>query len=125
MHTAPNIRILQFMNAGVGFGSSGKKDQTKVKTRKTSEAMLSGRPNLPRSKRRGSSCSLRHRFNAMQEIEHIYDARIATSESEAMLLKATVEPMLMRASRQDTMQETRTALTGISHPGGTWEVQVS
>ena len=23
MHTAPNIRILQFMNAGVGLGSSG------------------------------------------------------------------------------------------------------
>ena len=121
MHTEPNIRILQFMNAGVGFTSDGKNDQTKVKTRKMSEAMFRGRPNLPRSKRRGSSCSLRHRFNAMHEMEQIYEARIATSEREAMLLKATVEPMLMRASRHDTMQETRTALTGISHPRGTWQ----
>jgi hypothetical protein len=45
---------------------------------------------------------------------------MATRESDVMLLRATVEPILMRARRQETMKETIMAFTGTSQPGGTY-----
>ena len=44
---------------------------------------------------------------------------MATRESEVMLLRAAVEPRLMRERRQETMKETTMAFIGTSHPGGT------
>lgn len=111
--------MFQFMNCALGFGVEGKKARTNAKARKTIEMILSGRPYLPSLKRDGSSGSLRHLFNKMHQMDTMYEDRIAHSESEAMLLKATVEPMLIRESKHDTANDTRIALTGMSQPGRT------
>jgi hypothetical protein len=69
MIVAPNMRILQFIPAGVGFGPIGKKEKMKMKTRKTIDAMLIGSPARPSLNFDGSSGSPRIRLSAMQEME--------------------------------------------------------
>ncbi len=54
-------------------------------------------------------------------METIYEERMATKDKDVMLLRAIVEPMLIRARRQDTTKETRMLFMGTSQPGRTCE----
>ena len=92
---------------------------TNAKMRKMSERTFIGNPNFPRLNFEGSSGSLRNRLSTMQEIETMYDDSRAHNAREEMLLKATIEPMLIRANKHDTTNETKMALTGTSQPGRT------
>ena len=58
-------------------------------------------------------------------METIYEARMATKESEVMLLRAMVEPMLMRERRHVTMNDTTMLFIGTSQPGRTCDIPVS
>lgn len=46
--TRLQTKILQFMDAGSGFGADGKKASTKNKINKATDTMLIGRPHFPR-----------------------------------------------------------------------------
>jgi hypothetical protein len=105
MMVLPNIRILQFIPAGVGFGPIGMKENVKTKTRKTRDAMLIGRPARPSLNFEGRSGSPRILLSVMQAMDTMYDARIAAVESDAMFMRATEEPRLISDSRQDTANE--------------------
>jgi hypothetical protein len=78
------MRMLQFMPAAFGFGPIGMNEKMKTKTRKTIDAMLMGRPALPKSNLDGRSGSPRIRFSVMHEMETIYEAKMAAVESEAI-----------------------------------------
>ena len=82
--------------------------------------MLIGSPAFPKlhlARGRGRSC--RNLRSATQEMEIMYELRIAPTVRETIALNATEEPRLIRDSRQVTIKETRTALSGMSHPGRT------
>lgn len=81
--------------------------------------MLIAKPYLPRLKCDFRSGSLRHLFCKRQDMDTMYEDSNAHSASEEMLLKATVEPVLISARRHDTANDTMTALTGTSQPGRT------
>ena len=81
---------------------------------------LQNMPSFPRLNFDGSSGSFFDLLTIIHEMETMYDDSKAQRESEEMLLKATVEPMLIKASRHDTRNETKMALIGTSHPGGTY-----
>ena len=81
--------------------------------------MLQARPARPRLQRacgRGSPRILR---SATQEIEMMYELRIAPTVRETMALNATALPKLTRERRQVMTKETQTALSGMSQPGRT------
>jgi hypothetical protein len=97
----------------------GKKEKTKIKTRKIMDTMLRGRPARPRLNLDGSKGSPRIRFNVMQEMETMYEAMMAAVEREAMFKSAAEEPRLMRESRQDTPKARQMAFIGTSNLGWT------
>jgi hypothetical protein len=76
-------------------------------------------PALPRSKREGRRGSPRIRFLNMQPMTIILEMKMLTALRDRMMLKANVEPMMMRHSIDVDKSVRMTALTGISHPGGT------
>ena len=57
------------------------------------------------------------RLSRRQEKEMMYEEMRDATPREAIALKATVEPMLMRERRTVMMKETRTALRGMFQPG--------
>lgn len=67
--TAPYIKMLQFMVAGVGLGDIGKNAKTSIGATKASEMMLMGRPSFPRLKADLGKGSFVVRRQAMQPIE--------------------------------------------------------
>ena len=112
--------MVQFISAGVGFTSPGKKLKTKTSTRKRRLAPLRSRPKVrPRLNLDGRSGALRQRLSMMQPIDTMYEERMATRESEVMFSSAMVEPMLIKDSRQETMKETMIEFKGTSQPGRT------
>lgn len=119
MTVAPNIRMLQFIPSGVGFGPIGKNERTKITQRKTIEMMFRGSPARPSLNLEGRSGSPRMRFKAMQEIETIYDAIIAAVDKDAMLMRAAEDPRLMRERRHETPNARQIALIGTSNLGDT------
>jgi hypothetical protein len=93
--TIPYPKTAQFMSATVGRGPTGKKQNTQAKKRKSTAMMLIGRPSLPRSNLDGKSGSPRIRFNAIHEIEIMYEVSIEATPRETTCMNATVEPRLM------------------------------
>lgn len=55
----------------------------------------------------------------------MYEDSRPTPESEVMMLKAIVDPIMMRARRAVKMRVTMTALSGISQPGRTFQSLVT
>lgn len=53
----------------------------------------------------------------MQPIAIMYEETRPTPESELIILKATVDPMMIRAKRTVKIMVTMTALSGISQRG--------
>lgn len=117
------MSALQFMPAGVGFGPIGKNDRTKTNTKNIIETILTGRPARPRLNFDGSSGSPRILFNAMHDMDTMYDAIMAPVESEAMFMRATDDPRLIRERRHDTPNARQIALMGTFHFGGTYSRQ--
>jgi len=92
--------------------------------RKHNENPLSNRPTgLLNVNLAGRSGWCVRRLQKRQPIETMYEDRMATSDTEVMLLSAIVLPMLMRASRQVTTHETMMEFIGTSQPGGTYANQ--
>lgn len=71
MTVEPNISMLQFMPAAFGLGPIGMNEKMKTKLRKIMDAMLIGRPALPKLNLEGSSGSPRIRLSVMHEIDTI------------------------------------------------------
>lgn len=120
--TTPNTRMFQFIAAGAGCGVVGKKVITNASMRNKTENMFKGSPKRPRENLEGSSTSPRRRFNVIQEIETIYEEIRAPVPSDVMMLKATVDPMLINERSTAMAYEIRTELRGISQPGRTLRV---
>ena len=59
------------------------------------------------------------RFLNMQPMTMIFEMKMLTALSERMILKAKVEPMMMRHRIDVDKSVSITALMGISQPGGT------
>ena len=59
------------------------------------------------------------RFLSMQPMTMMLEMKMLTALSDRMMLKANVEPMIMRHKIDVDKSVRITALTGISHPGGT------
>jgi hypothetical protein len=55
----------------------------------------------------------------MQPMTMMLEMKMLTALSDRMMLKANVEPMIMRHKIDVDKSVRITALTGISHPGGT------
>lgn len=119
----PNIRMLQFMPAGVGFGPIGIKENTKTNVRKMIDAILIGSPARPSLNFEGRSGSPRMRLRVIQEIDTMYDARIAAVDKDAIFIRAAEEPRLINERRQDTTNERHIELMGTSHVGGIYKGQ--
>ena len=85
----------------------GKNANMKAKTRNSRlnafKKRPTGRLNVNLAGRSGWCVSRRQK---RQPVETMYDARMATSDSDVMLLSAMVEPILISARRQETTKET-------------------
>jgi hypothetical protein len=113
------MRMFQFMTSGVGCGNVGKNANRKAIERYTTEIPFIQIPALPRLNLEGSSVSLRQRLRNMHEMEMMYDESNAQVPSDAMELKATVDPMLIMDNAMETPKDTSTELRGMSQPGRT------
>ena len=76
-------------------------------------------PARPRDQREEGSSSPRRRFERIQPIERIYDARRAEMVMETTALRAAEEPRLSRAMAMPHRKETMTAFRGIGKLGET------
>ena len=85
------------------------------------EKSLMGPPSFPRLQRAGGSFMPRHLLMRTQVMEMMYEEIRDAVPREAMALKATVEPMLIRERRIVMRKEINTAFNGMSHPGRTWK----
>ena len=99
---------------------NGQKVKKFARVRNDRATIFRGAPHLPKFHRRFGRASPRQRLSKMQEIDIMYDERRAATVSEIIALNATELPMLIRESRQFTMNETRIALRGTSQPGLTY-----
>ena len=61
----------------------------------------------------------------MQPMTIMYEAVRATKTMEMRMLKAIVEPIMMRSNTAVVKSVKMTALRGMSQPGVTWENMVS
>ena len=107
------MTTFQFIVSGCTGLETGKKQKMKKGTRKINAMMLIGTPALPKDQRDDGSCSRLRRFESIQPIERIYDARSADSVMETIALRAAEEPRLSRLIRTPHAKETTTALRGI------------
>jgi hypothetical protein len=117
--TATYMSTAQFISCGDGCGAVGKKQRIKTMTRNKIEKMLIANPYRPRLKRPESSGSPRHRFNATQDMDTMYDEIRAQRPRDVIWLYATVEPMFMRDNKVDMISVRMMALRGMSQPVGT------
>jgi hypothetical protein len=115
------MSTVQFINSGVGDGNVGKKANNNATQRYRTDTPLIQIPAFPKLKWQGSKVSFFHRFRNIQEMEMMYEENNAQVPSEAILLKATVLPILIKDKRIETTKDTRTELSGISQPGRTRE----
>lgn len=97
--TEPKTKAFQFIAAASGSGVLGKNDMTKSNEMKRTERMLIGSPAAPGENREGRKGSFLRRFSVTQEIETMYDDSSAPTPRDVIMLKATVDPMLMRESK--------------------------
>lgn len=120
--TTPQISTLQFMLTAsrYGKGTGGKKEMARMRTRKATENRLMYSPDAPRSNREGSRGCRVSRRQTTQDMQTMYDSVKVPVPSEAMLLNATVLPMLMRAMMVVNANDTMTVLIGTSYPGRTF-----
>lgn len=103
----------------------GKKIKTQTMSRNNTAPMLTKTPKRPRFQRRGGSGSPRKRRTMRQVKDIMYVASNAETARDPMALKATVEPILIKDSRQVIVKVIRTALSGIFQPGLTYGRVVS
>lgn len=113
MTTAPKTRIDQFMLIGVGSAAVGKKVKIIAKQRYATEKTLIGIPSFPSEKREGGIPPGWSRARTKALMDRIYVVNSAAIMTEAMALKAAVEPILIRLNRTVIMVETSTEVTGI------------
>ena len=104
-------------------GATGKNEKTKLIIRNASVMSLSGAPNLPRLNRRGSNCSPRSLLSRKHPTETIYEKISAALDTEMIALSATSDPKLMAARINEIPRHTKSALSGMSHPGRTCMIQ--
>ena len=97
--TKPYTRILQFIAMGSGCGDCGKNVMMNASTRNSKEKILRGSPKRPSENRDVRSGSPLRRFSVTHDIETMYEESRAPIPRELMMLKATIEPMLMSDSR--------------------------
>ena len=113
------MRMFQFISARLGAVLSGKKDIVKTMMRYRIEKSLMGPPYLPRLQRAGGSFCPCHRLMRTQVMETMYEEMRAAVPREAMALKATLEPMLIKERRTVMKKDIITEFRGISQPGRT------
>ena len=113
--------MAQFISERVGLVSDGKKAMTKATNRSAIENRLSGKPNLPMEKYDSNMVPV-HRRYARHEMQVMYEVNNATVPIEMMISYATNDPMLMQDNKQENVAVQMTALIGISHPTGTFEI---
>lgn len=87
------------------------------------DAILIGSPARPSLNFEGRSGSPRIRLRVIQEIDTMYDARIAAVDKDAIFIRAAEEPRLINERRQDTTNERHIELMGTSHVGGIYKGQ--
>lgn len=119
MMTDPYPNIAQFISAGAGLGTVGKKAKIHRKNRNSTAIMLMGKPHLPKLNLDGSSGSPRILFNAIHDIEIIYVVNIAETPRARTCWKATAEPRVINDSRSTNMIVTYDELSGTPNLGDT------
>ena len=119
MITDPYPKIAQFMSAGAGLGTVGKKAKIHKKNRNRTAVMLIGSPHLPKLNFDGSSGSPRIRFNATHEIEIMYVVNMAETPRARTCWKATADPKVIKDSKSTKMIVTYDDLSGTPNLGET------
>src|ERR1700712_946008 len=105
----PKIIELQFMFTSVTGVAKGQKAKNQIGIKNRSAAMLIHSPKRPKDQRLGGNGAPYNRLHTRQLIVMKYDDRMAMPPSELIAFRAAVEPMLMQASSELTMSDTKTA----------------
>ena len=87
------------MPAASGLGAAGKNRNKNAIQRKQIAKMLIGMPSLPRLNREGGNRSPRSRFASITPMTTRYEVKRPVAETDNMILKAVVEPMMISAMR--------------------------
>ena len=95
------------------------KEKAMLNIKNANATLLIRDPHLSNDQGRGSSSSLRKRFNRMAPMDIIYEKRRPALERLMIAFKATSEPKLRAEMRSDTTRTTMRELTGISQLGRT------
>ena len=119
------MTIFQFIVSACTGVAVGKKQKQKKGTRNTSAIAFIAVPERPSDQRDAGSVSPRRRFERMQPMDKMYDAKRAERVRDTMALRATEEPRLIKLMTTPQRKETMTALRGMGKFGETCRVEIA
>lgn len=87
------------MDAASGLGAPGKNRKKYAKVRNAMATMLTGTPDFPRLNFEAGKGSPRSRLASTQPITTMYEVNRPVADTDKMILKAVVEPMILNEGK--------------------------